>query len=119
MEGNGAAPSFVRRFAVSVPYPTTHAFFLGDARHLLRGIPDHSIHLVVVRPQNTANNGNIVVALLMNESPTGEGVATLKRLYRERGNIRLQPANSDMQPSYVDPENLEVQGKVVSLIRNL
>ena len=75
--------------------------------------------LVVVRPQNTANNGDIVVALLMNESPTGEGVATLKRLYRERGNIRLQPANSDMQPLYVDPENLEVQGKVVSVIRNL
>jgi repressor LexA len=75
--------------------------------------------LVVIRPQETADNGDIVVALLMNQAASGEGVATLKRLYRERGQVRLQPANSAMQPLYVDPEHLRVQGKVVSVIRNL
>ena len=75
--------------------------------------------LVVIRPQETADNGDIVVALLMNQAASGEGVATLKRLYRERGQVRLQPANSAMQPLYVDPEHLHVQGKVVSVIRNL
>ncbi len=75
--------------------------------------------LVIVRPQDTAENGDIVVALLMNQSPSGEGVATLKRLYRERDEIRLQPANAAMQPIYVDPQHLRVQGKVVSVIRNL
>jgi repressor LexA len=75
--------------------------------------------LVVIRPQETADNGDIVVALLMNQAASGEGVATLKRLYRERGQVRLQPANSAMQPLYVDPEHLRVQGKVISVIRNL
>jgi repressor LexA len=75
--------------------------------------------LVVIRPQDTANNGDIVVALLMSQGPSDEGVATLKRLYRERDRIRLQPANAAMQPIYVDPEQLRVQGKVVSVIRYL
>ncbi|MBX5490909.1 MAG: transcriptional repressor LexA [Chloroflexi bacterium] len=74
--------------------------------------------LVVVRPQATANNGDIVVALLL-ESPGIEGVATLKRLYRERDQVRLQPANADMEPIYVRPEALRVQGKVVAVIRQL
>jgi repressor LexA len=74
--------------------------------------------LVVVKPQETAENGEIVVALVVDgEAP--EGTATLKRLYRERGRIRLQPRNPDMAPIYVDPENLRVQGKVVSVIRHL
>ena len=75
--------------------------------------------LVVVRPQATADNGDIVVALLMNQSASSEGVATLKRLYRERGRVRLQPANATMQPIFVDPDHLQVQGKVVSVIRHL
>ncbi len=75
--------------------------------------------LVVVRPQETANNGDIVVALLMSQGPSAEGVATLKRLYRERDQIRLQPANAAMQPIFVDPDQLRVQGKVVSVIRYL
>jgi repressor LexA len=74
--------------------------------------------LVVIRPQETAENGDIVVALLMSQESSG-GAATLKRLYRERGRVRLQPANAAMQPIYVDPEQLRVQGKVVSVIRYL
>jgi repressor LexA len=75
--------------------------------------------LVVVRPQETANNGDIVVALIMNQGPSTEGVATLKRIYRERDQVRLQPANAAMQPIFVDPNQLRVQGKVVSVIRYL
>src|SRR5205085_8036802 len=66
--------------------------------------------LVIVRPQETASNGDIVVALLL-DSMAPEGVATLKRLYRERDRVRLQPANASMQPIYVMPESLRVQGK--------
>ena len=74
--------------------------------------------IVVIRPQETALDGDIVVALIT-EGPTSEGRATLKRLYREPGRIRLQPANSEMQPIYVDPKELLIQGKVVSVIRQL
>ena len=74
--------------------------------------------LVVIRPQDTANNGDIVVALLL-DSATPEGVATLKRLYRERGRVRLQPANATMEPIYVEPDALRVQGKVVAVVRQL
>jgi repressor LexA len=74
--------------------------------------------LVVVRPQETAENGSIVVALL-SESPGTEGTVTLKRFYRERDRIRLQPANSTMQPIYVRPDQVQVQGQVVCLIRHL
>jgi repressor LexA len=74
--------------------------------------------IVVVRPQETANNGDIVVALLVNEGSEA-GAATLKRLYRERGQIRLQPANAAMDPIYVRPDELRVQGRVVALLRQL
>lgn len=74
--------------------------------------------LVVIRPQESADDGDIVVALLT-DGPTIEGRATLKRLYREKGRIRLQPANSAMEPIYVDPTELRVQGKVVAVIRQL
>ena len=74
--------------------------------------------LVVIKPQQTAENGDIVVALVIDgEAP--EGTATLKRLYRERDRIRLQPRNPEMAPIYVEPQNLRVQGKVVSVIRHL
>jgi repressor LexA len=73
--------------------------------------------IVVVRPQETAENGEIVVALLPGEG--GSGAATLKRFYRERDQIRLQPANASMQPIYVRPDELMLQGKVVALFRQL
>ena len=47
-----------------------------------------------------------------------EKEVTLKRLYREGARIRLQPANSTMDPIYVDTANIEVQGKVLAVIRN-
>jgi len=67
---------------------------------------------VVIQQQNTANNGDIVVALIDNN------FATLKSYYNEgNGRIRLQPANSKMDPIYVEAENLMVQGKVTGVVR--
>jgi repressor LexA len=74
--------------------------------------------IVVVRSQETADDGDIVVALLT-DGPAPEGTATLKRLYRESDRIRLQPANSTMDPIYVEPDGLRIQGKVVTVIRQL
>lgn len=73
--------------------------------------------IVVIRPQQTASDGDTVVALLDGTSPEGE--ATLKRFYREKSRIRLEPRNPTMEPVYVDPENLRIQGKVVTVIRQL
>ena len=64
---------------------------------------------VVIEEQNVANNGDIIVALLEN------GVATLKRFFKEKDRIRLQPANSAMKPIYA--KKVTVQGKVVGVIR--
>ncbi len=72
--------------------------------------------IVLVRRQNSARDGDIVVALLT-DTPTGQWGATLKRFYREGGLIRLQPANPSMTPIYVSPDKLQIQGKVVALIR--
>lgn len=67
---------------------------------------------VVIQQQNTAMNGDIVVALLNNE------FATLKTFYKEKnGMIRLQPANSTMDPIYEEAKNIQIQGKVTGVIR--
>lgn len=67
---------------------------------------------VVIQQQDTAVDGEIVVALLHNE------FATLKTFYREsNGRIRLQPANDTMDPIYEDAENIRIQGKVTGVIR--
>jgi repressor LexA len=74
--------------------------------------------VVVIKPQDTAQDGEIVVALITGGAST-EGEATLKRLYREGSRVRLQPANAEMDPIYVDANDLRVQGKVVSVIRSI
>ena len=63
---------------------------------------------VVVQPQSVAENGDTVVALV------GNGV-TLKRFYKEKGHIRLQPANPFLEPMIVS--DVAIQGKVVAVIR--
>ena len=68
---------------------------------------------VVIERRETARNGEQVVALL----DTGE--ATLKRFYREGSNkVRLQPANSTMQPRIVDADRVRVQGVVIGVLRS-
>lgn len=66
---------------------------------------------VVIRKQDTARRGEIVVAL------TDEDEATLKRWFPENGRIRLQPSNSSMEPIYVD--NARVLGVMVGVVRKV
>lgn len=70
--------------------------------------------IVLMQQAETADNGEMVAAWLK-----AEGETTLKKLYRERNRIRLQPANVQMKPIYVAPKNVEVQGKVIGVIRQL
>ena len=64
---------------------------------------------VICERRETAANGETVVALL------ADGDATLKKFYREKDGVRLQPANPDFSPIYVD--NVQIQGVVVGVIR--
>src|SRR6187549_661050 len=67
---------------------------------------------VIVEDRQTARDGEMVIALL-----DGENV-TLKKLYRESGGrVRLQPANSQMDPIYVDAERMRIQGVVIGVLR--
>jgi repressor LexA len=67
---------------------------------------------VVIERRDTARNGEQVVALL----DTGE--ATLKRFYKEGSKVRLQPANSTMQPRIVDANSMKIQGVVIGVLRS-
>lgn len=85
-------------------------------------IEDHitSGDLVLVDPDATVDNGDIVVATRL-DSETDATAATLKRIYREDGQVRLQPANSAMAPILVPAEEWDrewrTQGKVIAVHR--
>jgi repressor LexA len=66
--------------------------------------------LVVVRPQDTAQDGDVVVALLGEE-------ATVKRFFREADHVRLQPENDGMEP--IRSKEVKVLGRVVGLMRSV
>ena len=74
------------------------------------------------------NDGDIVLLQQASSVENGETAAvwlkaekevTLKKVYAGRKQVRLQPANSQMQAIYTDPDNVEVQGKVIAVIRRL
>ncbi|MDA0692696.1 MAG: transcriptional repressor LexA [Nitrospinae bacterium] len=66
---------------------------------------------VIVERREWAENGETVVALLDNEK------ATLKRFYREKGQVRLQPANLEMEPIIVKEGDFKIQGVVIGVMR--
>jgi len=70
--------------------------------------------VVLMESVRQVSNGQMAVAWLRNE-----GEATLKRFYKEGERVRLQPANSQMEPIYVPAENVEVRGHVVGVLRML
>ena len=70
--------------------------------------------IVVMRHAETANNGDMVAAWLADEEET-----TLKRFYNEGSRIRLQPENKTMEPIYANPDNVQIMGRVVTVIRQL
>ncbi|MBE5778630.1 MAG: transcriptional repressor LexA [Clostridiales bacterium] len=89
---------------------------LGEGDHYILGVRGESMieagimdgDYIVVKQQNRAYNGDIVVAMIEDE-------ATVKRFYMENGHFRLQPENSTMDPIIVD--EVTILGKVVSLYR--
>jgi len=69
---------------------------------------------VLMEYVNSVENGEMAAIWLKAEKE-----ATLKKFYAEPGQVRLQPANSQMEPMYVDPDNVEIQGRVIAVIRQL
>ncbi|MDD4859412.1 MAG: transcriptional repressor LexA [Dehalococcoidales bacterium] len=70
--------------------------------------------IVLMQYTNSVDNGEMAAAWLKTEKE-----ATLKKIYVEPDRIRLQPANRHMQPIFVSPDNLEIQGRVIGVIRKL
>ena len=70
--------------------------------------------IVLMQPTSTAVDGDMVAAWIEDKQEV-----TLKKIYREKDKVRLQPANSSMEPIYVNSTNLDIQGKVVGVIRKL
>lgn len=70
--------------------------------------------IVLMQPVTTAHNGDMVAVWLKDEQEV-----TLKRIYFEPERICLRPANRQMKPIYHRPENVEVQGKVIEVLRKL
>ncbi|MFH0793085.1 MAG: transcriptional repressor LexA, partial [bacterium] len=67
--------------------------------------------LIICERRETAEDGQTVVALLRGEE------ATVKRFYKEKNRIRLQPANANMKPIILTPSQVQVQGVVIGLLR--
>lgn len=98
-------------------FPVPKDFLAGGDGFMLRvkgeSMVDDGIKngdFVIVRRQNTAENGDTIVAMVDDE-------ATVKRFYKERGGVRLQPANQSMPPMLYD--SVDIVGKVVGLVRRM
>jgi repressor LexA len=122
------------RIAAGIPIPVPEDAFAGEVIGLTRDVVpagdeiyalqvrgdsmvDAFINdgdVVVMHYQEIAKDGDMVAAWLVNEEET-----TLKRYFHEGSRIRLQPENSQMQPIYVAPDNLQIQGKVLAVIRQV
>jgi repressor LexA len=102
---------------VAVPEP-----LFGSADFLLRVTGESMVQagildgdMLVVRRQQDATNGDIVVALVGDDEAADE--ATVKTFYREQGRVRLQPENDALEPIYAD--HVQILGKVVGVCRSL
>ncbi len=135
-ESRGGGLRIVGAIAAGVPldhYPDTEQETIDLGAHvtghayvlLVKGdsmIDDHIANgdFVLIDPDATIDNGDIVVATHINATTDG-GAATLKRLYREQGHVRLQPANATIDPIIIDAaewdREWQVQGKVIAVYR--
>ena len=70
--------------------------------------------VIIVQPTSLADNGDTIVAWLKLDEE-----ATLKKFFLEGSTVRLQPANSQMEPIYCPADQLEIKGRVVSVMRKL
>jgi repressor LexA len=119
---------------IPVPQPDTWSNEFLEALELSYELMDvkNNVYALVVRGMSMIDalidEGDIVVMQATNTVEDGEMAAvwlkkeqeiTLKKVYREHGRVRLQPANSQMEPVYHDPENVEIQGRVIGVIRSM
>ncbi len=119
---------------IPVPDSDTWAIPAEETLKLAKEVAGNKGNIYALKVQGTSmldaliDDGDIVVMEAMQTVEDGEMVAvwlkdeqevTLKRIYRELSHIRLQPANEQMEPIYTVPGNVEVQGKVVAVLRRL
>ena len=112
-EGNAASQEF-ETIEVAPDLPKRHGRLFAlevQGQSMIDALIDDG-DVVVIKPSHQAEQGEMVVAWLKDEEE-----ATLKKFYPEGNQVRLQPANSSMDPIYCSPENVEIRGKVVSVIR--
>ena len=120
---------------IPVPTPdtwdvTASAETINVCRDLVRG--KEEVYALRVRGESMIdaliNDGDIVLMQYTSAVENGEMAAvwlkaekeaTLKKIYVEHDRVRLQPANRQMQPIYVAPDNIEIQGRVIGVIRQL
>ena len=70
--------------------------------------------IVLIQYMSTIENGEMAAVWLKENKE-----ATLKKVYVESDHVRLQPANSEMQPIYADHDNVEIQGKIIAVLRQV
>ena len=112
-EGNAASQEF-ESIEVAPDLPKRHGRLFAlevQGQSMIDALIDDG-DVVVIKPSHLAEPGEMVVAWLKDEEE-----ATLKKFYPEGDQVRLQPANSSMDPIYCSTENVEIRGKVVSVIR--
>jgi len=120
-----------------IPVPTPDAWDIAASSETLEVTTDltrrkEGVYALRVRGSSMVdaliNDGDIVLMQYVNAVENGEMAAiwlktereaTLKKFYTEPDRIRLQPANSQMQPIYTEPDNVEIQGRVIAVIRQL
>lgn len=93
---------------LSEDMPSGEAFMLKVRGESMINVGIYDGDQIIVHKQNTANNGDLVVALV-------DDSATVKTFYKEKGHYRLQPENDSMEPILVD--QVEILGKVAGLFR--
>ena len=70
--------------------------------------------IVLMQPVSAVHDGDMVAVWLKDKQEV-----TLKKIYRESDRVCLKPANNAMQPIYASPENIEIQGRVIGVLRKL
>ncbi len=120
-----------------IPVPTPDTWDITAASETLEVTEDlirgkEGVYALMVKGSSMVdaliNDGDIILMQYVNVVDNGEMAAiwlkaekeaTLKKIYAEPGRVRLQPANSQMQPIYAEPDNVEIQGRVIAVIRQL
>jgi repressor LexA len=97
-----------------VPDGGKHLFALRVKGHSMVDALINDGDVVLLKQQITCENGDTVAVWLRDEKET-----TLKRFYHEGDRVRLQPSNVTMEPIFTSPDNIEIQGKLVTVVRSI